>query len=56
MPVDRFKSKEKYRRYNAYTHIHGIKTHAKYVIVKGKKHKVKHGKKSAHKRVSGKKG
>ena len=44
MPVDRFKSKEKYRRYNAYTHIHGIPTHATDVVVAGKRHKVKHSK------------
>lgn len=42
MPTEKFKSKEKYRKYLAYTHIHGIKTHAKNVVVAGKKHKVKH--------------
>jgi hypothetical protein len=52
MPTERFKSEEAYRRSRAYTHIHGIPTHAKYVVVAGKKHKVQHGgkmKKTAHK-------
>ena len=42
MPVEHFRSKDAERRYNAYTHIHGIPTHAKYVVVGKKKHKVKH--------------
>ena len=47
MPTERFRSKEAYRKSRAYTHIHGIPTHATYVIVAGKKHKVDHsGKKS----------
>lgn len=45
MPTENFKSAEKYRKYRAYTHIHGIPTHAKRVCVKGKCHKVQHGKK-----------
>lgn len=42
MPTEHFKSPESYRKYRAYTHIHGIPTHAKDVVVAGKKHKVKH--------------
>lgn len=45
MPIEHFKSAESYRKYRAYTHIHGIPTHAKNVVVAGKKHKVKHGSK-----------
>lgn len=44
MPTEHFKSEEAYRKYRAYTHIHGIPTHAKTVCVKGKCHEVKHGK------------
>lgn len=44
MPVEYFKSPEPYRKYRAYTHIHGIPTHAKEVVVGGKRHKVKHSK------------
>jgi hypothetical protein len=40
--TEHFQSKEKYRRYNAYKHMHGIPSHAKDVVVAGKKHKVKH--------------
>jgi hypothetical protein len=43
--VERFRSPESYRKYRAYVHIHRIPTHAKEVIVAGKRHKVKHGKK-----------
>jgi hypothetical protein len=52
MPTEHFKSKEAYRKYRAYVHIHGIKTHATNVVVAGRKHKVKHKgtKKSARKR------
>jgi len=50
MPTEHFKSEEAYRKYRAYTHIHGIPTHAKNVVVGGRKHKVKHGKKKARKR------
>ena len=42
MPQESFRSKEAYRKSRAYTHIHGIPTHAKEVVVAGKKHKVKH--------------
>jgi hypothetical protein len=55
VPTEHFKDEESYRKSRAYTHIHGIKTNAKYVVVGGKKHKVKHSKKkSAHKKVSAK--
>jgi hypothetical protein len=38
----RFKSKEAYRKYQAYIHIHKIPhSHHKYVRIKGKKHKVR---------------
>lgn len=50
MPTEHFKSEDAYRRYRAYTHIHGIKTHAKRVCVAGKCHAVKHGKKKAGRR------
>lgn len=53
MPTERFKSKEAYRKYRAYTHIHGIPTHAKKVCIKGKCHTVKHsqlGKKKSKRR------
>lgn len=50
MPTEHFRSKEAYRKYRAYTHIHGIPTHAKEVVVGGKKHKVKHNAKKGRKR------
>jgi hypothetical protein len=56
-PVETFKSDEAYRRYRAYTHIHGIKTHAKKVCIKGHGcHKVQHGKNKMKKSKSGKRG
>jgi hypothetical protein len=42
VPTEHFKSAEAYRKYRAYTHIHGIPTHAKNVVVAGNKHKVVH--------------
>jgi hypothetical protein len=54
MPVDRFRSKEAYRKSRAYRHIHGIKSHAKGVVVAGKYHEVKHGKKKTRRKGSGK--
>jgi len=45
VPTEHFKSKEAYRKYRAYVHIHGIPTHAKDVVVAGRKHKVHHSKK-----------
>ena len=44
MPTEFFKSKEKYRKWNAYRHIHGIKSRATDVVVGGKRHTVKHSK------------
>jgi hypothetical protein len=49
MPTEHFKSEEAYRKSRAYTHIHGIPTHAESVVVAGKKHKVKHSKRSKRK-------
>lgn len=40
--TEHFKSPESYRKYRAYTHIHGIKTHARDVIVAGRRHRVHH--------------
>lgn len=43
MPTEHFKSKEAYRKSNAYRHIHGIPApNREEVVVAGKKHKVKH--------------
>ena len=43
MPTEHFKSKEAYRKSNAYRHIHGIPApNRESVVVAGKKHKVKH--------------
>lgn len=51
MPTETYKSPEAYRRARAYTHIHGIATHAKRVCIKGQGcHTVKHGKKKTRKR------
>ena len=48
MPIEKgrkyehFKSKKKYDKYEAYIHMHHIPhKHRKYVIIRGKKHKVK---------------
>lgn len=55
MPTEHFQSEEAYRKYRAYTHIHGIKTHAKTVCVKGSGcHNVNHSGKQSRK-SSGKK-
>lgn len=43
MPTEHFKSKDAYRKWNAYTHMHGIKTHLKTAVIGGKTHEVKHG-------------
>lgn len=51
MPTEHFKSEEAYRKYRAYTHIHGIPTHAKKVCIGKKCHKVKHHQKSKKKRT-----
>ena len=50
MPTDHFKDAEAYRKSRAYTHIHGIPTHAKDVVVGGKRHKVKHGKRNSRRK------
>lgn len=50
--TEHFKSEEAYRKYRAYKHIHGIPSHAKDVVVAGKRHKVKHGKKRRKKHGS----
>jgi hypothetical protein len=43
MPTENFKSKESYRKWNAYRHIHDIPApRLKDVTIGGKKHKVKH--------------
>jgi hypothetical protein len=43
MPTEHFKSKEGYRRWNAYRHIHDIPApNLKDVVIAGKEHKVKH--------------
>jgi hypothetical protein len=51
MPTETFGSEEKYRKYRAYVHMHGIPTHAKKVCVKGKGcHTVKHGRRKRQKK------
>jgi hypothetical protein len=48
MPDEKFKSKNAYRKWNAYRHIHGIPApNLKHVTIGGKRHKVKHSKLSA---------
>ena len=43
MPTEHFKSKEAYRKWTAYRHIHGIAApNLKTAVVAGKAHKVKH--------------
>lgn len=42
MPTENFRSDDAYFKSRAYTHIHGIPTHAKRVCIKGKCHKVHH--------------
>jgi hypothetical protein len=50
MPVETYRSKEAYRKERAYTHIHGIPTHASSVCIKNEGcHKVKHSSKSRRK-------
>ena len=51
MPVETYRSKEAYRKARAYTHIHGIPTHASRVCIKNEGcHTVKH---SAKRRKAG---
>lgn len=47
MPTEKFKDEEAYRKSRAYTHIHGIPTHAREVVVGGKRHTVKHSKRKS---------
>jgi len=55
MPTEAFRSKDAYRKNLAYRHIHHIPMTAKYVVVGGKRHKVKHGNKAhARKKIGGK--
>lgn len=49
-PTENFKSKEAYRKNLAYRHMHGIPFSAKEVVVGGKKHAVKHSKRTGRKR------
>ena len=43
MPVEHFKTKGDYRRWNAYRHIHGIPApNLSRVVVAGREHTVKH--------------
>lgn len=51
MPVERFKSKEAYRKNMAYRHIHGIPFTAEKVVVGGKAHKVKHSSNPSRRRI-----
>ena len=51
MPTEHFKSKEAYRKSRAYTHLHGIPTHAKTVVVAGKAHEVDHSRDKSRRRA-----
>ena len=43
MPTEKFRSKEAYRKWTAYRHMHGIAApRLKRVCIKGKCHEVKH--------------
>ena len=43
MPTEHFKSKEAYRKWTAYRHMHGIPApHLKTAVIAGTPHKVKH--------------
>lgn len=50
MPVEHFANKEKYRKNLAYRHMHGIPFTAKDVVVGGKRHEVKHSKRTSRRR------
>lgn len=51
MATEHFKSKEAYRKFNAYRHIHGIPApNLKTVVIAGRPHKVQHSKKRGSKR------
>jgi hypothetical protein len=47
VPVEKFKSKEAYRKNMAYRHMHGVPFTAKEVVVGGKRHAVKHSKRKS---------
>jgi hypothetical protein len=52
MPVEHFASKNAYRRWNAYRHMHGIPApNLGAVIIGGKRHTVKHSVLSQKKRA-----
>lgn len=49
MPTEHFASKEKYRRWNAYRHLHGISApNLREVEIGGKTHRVEHSSLSKH--------
>ena len=51
MPTEHYKSAEAYRKSRAYTHIHGIPTHAKEVCITGEGcHRVAHSAKKGQAR------
>ena len=51
MPVEHFRSKEAYRKFNAYRHIHGIPApNLKVAVVAGRPHNVKHSSVSKRRR------
>jgi hypothetical protein len=55
MPVETYRSKEAYRKDRAYTHIHGIKTHADKVCIKGNGcHKVNRSTKAKKRKTAAK--
>ena len=52
MPVERFKSREAYRKNMAYRHIHGISMTAERVVVGGRSHKVKHSRDPKRRKIN----
>lgn len=56
MPVETYRSKEAYRKARAYTHIHGIPTHASRVCIKNEGcHTVKHSAKAKRRKTAARK-
>jgi hypothetical protein len=50
-PTEHFKTEDDYRRWNAYRHIHGIEApNLKNVVIGGKRHKVKHAKRTSRRK------
>lgn len=49
--IERFRSKESYRKSRAYQHIHGIKTSAKRVRIAGRLHTIRHTRARSRKKV-----